>query len=200
MLQTRQSLINRLKNHDDSDSWEEFFNIYWKLIYSYAMRSRLNDSEAQEVVQETIIAVSKQMPDFKYDRAKGSFKSWLLHLTSWRIADQYRKRRQEAAVMQPLEDPRGDTPLINRIPDPVNPNDAIWDEEWEQNLIEAALRQVKAKVKPRQYQIFDLYVLKGWPIAKVTATLGVNLGQVYMAKHRVNCLLKKEVRMLNSRY
>jgi len=200
MLQTRQSLIDRLKNHGDSESWEEFFNIYWKLIYSYAMRSKLNDSEAQEVVQETVIAVSKQMPDFKYDRSKGSFKSWLLHLTSWRIADQYRKRQHEAAVMQPLDDSSGETPLINTIPDPVNLNDAIWNEEWERNLIESALQQLKARVKPKQYQIFDLYVLKGWPIGKVTATLGVNFGQVYLAKHRLNSLLRKEIRALNSRY
>jgi len=60
-----------------------------------ALRSGLNETEAQEVVQETVISVSKHMPEFHYDRAKGSFKGWLLQMTKWRITDHLRKRRRE---------------------------------------------------------------------------------------------------------
>jgi len=61
-----------------------------------AIKAGLNDAEAQEVVQETIVAVAKQM-GFKYDPKIGSFKGWLLHLTRWRIADKMRKRRDNDA-------------------------------------------------------------------------------------------------------
>ena len=199
MLQTRQSLISRLKNRDDNDSWQDFFNTYWKLIYSFALRSGLQDAEAQEVVQETVIAVSKQMPGFKYDKSKGSFKRWLLRLTSWRIADQHRKRKREAAVMEPLERGSDDTPWASRVPDPVNAADRIWDEEWERNLADAALQLLKAKVKASQYQIFDFYVIKGWPVRKITSTLGVSVGQVYLVRHRLMSLLKREIRALEKK-
>src|SRR5437016_1793823 len=74
---TRWSLVRRLKDWDDHESWRDFFNTYWKLIYSAAMQSGLTDAEAQEVVQETVITVAKKMSSFKADPAFGSFKGWL---------------------------------------------------------------------------------------------------------------------------
>jgi len=97
LIPTRRSLITRLKNWDDQESWKDFFETYWKLIYGVAIKAGLNDAEAQEVVQETIIAVVKQMEGFKYDPKMGSFKGWLLLQTRWRIADKMRKRRDNDA-------------------------------------------------------------------------------------------------------
>src|SRR5262245_43589309 len=94
-LPTRRTLLSRLKNWDDQRSWREFFNMYWRFIYAVAIRSGLADAEAQEVVQETVITVSKQMSGFKYDRAKGSFKNWLQNTTRWKIQDQFRKRQRD---------------------------------------------------------------------------------------------------------
>jgi DNA-directed RNA polymerase specialized sigma24 family protein len=76
-LPTRQSLLQRLKNLDDQASWKSFFDQYWKLIYSVARRAALSDAEAQDVVQETIICVTKKIQGFSYDPAYGSFKGWL---------------------------------------------------------------------------------------------------------------------------
>src|SRR5947208_13951019 len=92
LLATRRSLVDRLANWDDRKRWQEFFDTYWKLIYSAARRSGLTDAEAQEVVQETVITVAKNIDKLKYDPALGSFKGWLLQITRWRIADQFRKR------------------------------------------------------------------------------------------------------------
>ena len=78
-------------------AWKDFFDTYWKLIYGVAIKAGLNDAEAQEVVQETIIAVAKQMEGFKYDPKMGSFKGWLLLHTRWRIADKMRRRRDNDA-------------------------------------------------------------------------------------------------------
>src|ERR1043166_879954 len=98
LIPTRQSLLSRLKDYGDDESWHDFFHTYWKLIYGMATRSGLTEVESQEAVQETIISVSKHMPGFEYDRAKGSFKGWLLQMTKWRIQDQFRKRRHEAGL------------------------------------------------------------------------------------------------------
>src|SRR5881628_645151 len=97
LLATRWSLLARLKDWQDQASWQEFFDAYWKLIYSVALKAGLSDAEAQEVVQETVISVAKKMPEFKADPAAGSFKSWLLTLTRWRIIDQVRKRQAKPA-------------------------------------------------------------------------------------------------------
>jgi DNA-directed RNA polymerase specialized sigma24 family protein len=75
-LPTRRSMIERLKNWDDHDSWREFFDSYWRPIYGVALRYGLTDSEAEEVVQETVLSIAKKMDTFKYDPAVCSFKSW----------------------------------------------------------------------------------------------------------------------------
>src|SRR5213593_1463943 len=98
LLPTRATLLERLKNWQDQASWQQFFDNYWQLIYGVARKAGLTESEAEEVVQETMFSVAKHMPTFKYDPAIGSFKAWLLKMTRWRIIAQFRKR-------QPIEDP-----------------------------------------------------------------------------------------------
>jgi RNA polymerase sigma-70 factor (ECF subfamily) len=63
-------------------------------------------------------------------------------------------------------------------------------------MADAALTRVKAQVSPKQYQIFDYYVLREWEATKVQKHLGVSMAQVYLAKHRVGSVLKKELEKL----
>ena len=199
-IPTRASLLSRLKDWDDQKSWQDFHDTYWKLIYSVALKAGLSDAEARDVVQETELTVAKRMREFKYDPALGSFKGWLLHTTRWRIADLLRKRGPQAppALSRPVDEPR--TATADRVPD-ANALDwqALWDEEWEKNLVDAAMDRVKRKVNSKDYQIFDLYVVKGWAVSDITGTLGVSLHQVYQARTRVGKLLKKEVAYLETK-
>jgi RNA polymerase sigma factor (sigma-70 family) len=196
-IPTRYSLLSRLKDWDDQDSWKDFFDTYWRLIYSVALKSGLTETEAQEAVQETVISVARDIHKFKRDRSLGSFKGWLRNITRWRIADQLRKRTKRP----PSEN--GDDPRfqpLEEIPDPADDAEMLWEREWHSNLLEAAVERIRHRVKEEHYQIFDLYVLKQWPVKKVAQTLGVNIGQIYLAKHRVAALVKKELRLLEGRW
>lgn len=74
--------------------------------------------------------------------------------------------------------------------------EALWDEEWRATMLETALARVKARVDPRQWQIFDLYGLKGRPVVQVAQALGVSVGRVYLIKHRISAAVKKELNNL----
>ncbi|PYJ84842.1 MAG: RNA polymerase subunit sigma [Verrucomicrobia bacterium] len=208
---TRWSLLARLRNWEDQQSWREFFDIYWRLIYSVAIKAGLSDAEAQDVVQDTVLSVAKKIHEFKCDPAAGSFKAWLLKLTRWRILNQLKKRMPEkvgqasslsGAGQTPALRPRDDstrTATIERVADPGSLDlDAVWETEWERNLAEAAKERVKQKVSAHQFQMFELYVVQGWPVREVARLLNVSVGQVYLAKHRVSALLKKEAKRLKS--
>ena len=200
LIPTRASLLSRLKDWRDEHSWKVFFDTYWKLIYRAAIKAGLTDAEAQDAVQETVISVMKSMPDFKYEAVGGSFKSWLLNLTAWRIGDQFRKRQRNIRPAHQPADSRKRTATAERVPDPAASGlEAIWDEEWERNLMNAAIERVKRAVDAKQYQIFHLYVVKEWPARKVASTLKVNLGRVYLAKHRIGTTIKKEIRFLRTK-
>ena len=202
-LLTRRSLLSRIKDWQDRDSWQQFYDTYSHLIFRAALASGLSHQEAEEVLQETVLTVAKKMkadgaqkPVFTYDPAKGSFKSWLLHTTRWRIYDQLRKRG--LLVFRARRDTRTATTSTEaRIPDPNGEQlDAKWDREWKENLQEAALERVKRSVKAKHYQVFYLYVIKQWPAEKVARLLGLNAGQVFIAKHRIMALMRKEIRRL----
>jgi len=201
LIPTRQSLLSRLKDWNDQESWRTFFDTYWKLIYTAARKAGLSDSEAQDVVQETVISVFRSMPGFKYRAVGGSFKGWLLRLTGWRIMDQFRKRQRALELMhQRSDDASTGTSVISRVADPAGMAlESQWDEEWEANLLEAAIERVKRKVDSKHYQIFDLYVLKKWPVLKVARILRVNPGKVYLMKHRIGNLIRKEINYLRSK-
>jgi|SRR5579859_170023 len=196
-LATRASLLARLKDWDNQGSWQEFFDIYWQLIYRVAIKSGLTDTEAQDAVQETVLAVAKYIKDFEYDPAHCSFKSWLMLVTRQRIIWQLRKRLPTVPQLMRGESDTPRTSTVERIPDPNAVNlDVVWDAEWKKNLMSAAVEKVKRAVSPRQFQIFDLYALQGWSPREVARTLRISVAQVYLAKHRVSALLSKEVKKL----
>lgn len=199
MAPTRRSLLVRLKNWQDEESWRDFFDCYWRLIYTAATKAGLSEVEAQDVVQETIFSVAKGIPSFRYDKPNSSFKAWLLQLTKWRINDVVRRRipaRESASGEAPTSTR---TATAERIPDPAGPAvEAIWDEEWENNLMGTAMERVKNRVDAKQYQLFELYVVKQWRPREVAKTLKVNPALVYMARHRVGRLVKREIARLRA--
>jgi RNA polymerase sigma factor (sigma-70 family) len=197
-LATRRTLLSRLKESNAQESWRQFFDTYWRLIYTTALNAGLTDSEAQEVVQETVLTVVRKIKSFQYDPAVGSFKGWLLTIVRWRIADQFRKRQGQ---IQPLHPRRGTetqrTATIERVVDPGAIDlDAIWEEEWHRTMFAVALARVKRQANARHYQMFDLHAVKQWPVQKVAQALGVSAGQVRLAKHRITALMRREVARL----
>lgn len=193
-IPTRYTLLSRLQNWEDDESWRVFFNTYWRLIYSVAIKSGLTETEAEEVVQETVICVAKSIQKFKRDRARGSFKGWLRNLTRWRIADQLRKRTVAVAG--------GNTDARAGHEDELGGANGVadWEREWQWNLLKAAMDRVKVRVNEEQYQLFDLCVVKQWPVSRITTTLEVSAARVYLARHRIGRLIEKEVRRLEKEW
>lgn len=209
-IPTRQSLLVRLKDLGDEQSWREFFEVYWRLIHATALKAGLAEFEAQEVVQEVMIAAAKKMPEFTYEAGKDSLKGWLLSVTRWKVADQFRKREKLSLTCptdtRPMGEGRGDgltdetsrIPKAERVPDPASLNlDTIWDREWRENLLRAALDRVKQSVNPAHYEMYHLHVVQGLSPRETAHALGVSTATVYLAKHRVGRLVKRAIQKLD---
>ena len=207
-LQTRSSLLHRLKTGDDPQSWQEFYRTYAGLIRFFAEKAGLTADEAEEVVQETAIGVARRLPEFIYDPKVCRFKTWLLNLTRWRIQDQIRKRRNHEKIAGGIpaasdtppvrsSDDTAQTATVERVPDPSVPEfGAEWDAAWERNLFAHALEVVRGRIDERQVQVFDLYVTQNWPPEDVAQTLGISVARVYLVKHRVSSAIAKEIKRL----
>jgi RNA polymerase sigma factor (sigma-70 family) len=199
-LATRKSLLSRLRDLDDHESWRTFFDRYWRLFYNVARRSGLDESSAEDIVQETVISVARRIPGFQYDPERGSFKQWLLRITRRRIVDQLRRvyRQPPRAELAP-EDLDDCADHATAVTDPVSAQiEKNWEEEWQRTIFDAAVARVRREINPKHFQVFDYCVLKGWPVSRVTATLGLNAAQVYLAKHRVALAVKRAARLIDS--
>jgi DNA-directed RNA polymerase specialized sigma24 family protein len=140
------------------------------------------------------------MPEFHYDRTRGTFKHWLFRIVRRRVADHLRR-----VYRQP---PNGQLPF-----DPINEDEATaavatedtagrfgaaWEQEWEQAVFDAAVARVREQVNPKHFQVFDYCVRQSWPAGKVAATLGMNIAQVYLARHRVSQAVKNAARKVSA--
>ena len=197
---TRSSLLARLKDTEDQRSWQEFNDAYGRLIFGFALKAGLTETEAEEVVQETMISASRNLPEFRYDPKVCSFKTWLLNLSQWRVQDQLRKRIPTKPSAGSNHTDMDRTATIERVADPASRQlEAIWEQEWQTTLLNTALAKIKPQVNPKEWQMFDLYALKEWSPRDVARALGVSVGRVYLVKHRISARLKKELKLLETK-
>jgi RNA polymerase sigma factor (sigma-70 family) len=198
-LLTRASLLFRLRDWKDSTSWEEFYRIYRKLVYGLARRSGLSHAEAEDIVQDVFKRVAETIQNFETDPKRGSFRGWLMNLTRWRITDKFRARPIEERREAVRNDATATgTDTIDRLPDPSAGDDAIWEDEWQRNILDAALARLARRVPAKQFQAFELYARQQWPVMRVARELGINAASVYLIGHRLTKQLKAEVACLQA--
>jgi RNA polymerase sigma-70 factor (ECF subfamily) len=191
--------LKRLARWDDQESWRTFFDLYWRLIYWWALRQGLEDADAQDVVQSTVMAVARAFREnqFHYDPGVCSFKTWLRRVTDHRITDEFRRqRRRPTSPLPDLDLEETPESLMARSGSTL---ESAWDEEWERNLLAAAAERVKPKVNPRHFQIFEYHVLQGHGVRETAKHLNSNVAQVYLVKHRIAPLMREEVGRLRDR-
>jgi RNA polymerase sigma-70 factor (ECF subfamily) len=192
-------LLSRLRDWQDQEGWHEFFDTYWRLIYNVARRAGLTDVEAQDVAQNTFVYLARRMPKFRYDRARGSFKSWLRVVTRSRINVYCRREKAgEKFIREPFAPEASDgVEALEALPDPAaDALDHVWQREWEENLVGTAFRRLRTKVSSQQLLIFRTAMFSELPLSQVAKKLRVNLAQIYLARHRVGKLFNAEVRRL----
>ena len=197
-LRTRASLLQRVRQWNDGASWDEFHRLYRKLIYEFARRAGLAHADAEDVTQDVFTRVAQTIHTFESDPARGTFRGWLMNLTRWRIADNFAGR--------PRGEPRSDSPrkatgttcgthTMERLPAP-DTTEAMWEDEWQRHVLDAACDRLARKVAPKHFQVFELYVRRRTPVAQVARDLRTTSAAVYLIGSRLTRQLKAEVAKL----
>jgi RNA polymerase sigma factor (sigma-70 family) len=182
---TCEQLLNRLRDSADNESWREFYYIYWDLLFQTARRYGLDDASADEVVQDTLVTLSRTLKDFRYDPARGSFKCWLMNQIRWKVLD-FRKRQLPACASLESSDGQMSVEVF----------ESYWDDQWRKTLITVALHRLRKHVNPRLIQTFQTRVIQGRDVDATAALLRVSKTYVYLAVFRMNKLISKELERL----
>ncbi len=185
-LHTRPSLLMRIRDRNDEESWRTFVTIYAPLVYRYCCRHGLQDADAADVCQEVMEKVARAIRSFEYQPAKGLFRNWLLTITRRRLADFHQKiaRRPEQSIasagVEGLSE-EGDRP------------DADWNQDFTDRVLQVALERSRPNFEPATWRAFESVWIENRSAAETADALALNIDLVYYSKARVLKRLKAEV-------
>jgi RNA polymerase sigma factor (sigma-70 family) len=186
---TRVTLLSRLKKDpSDQRGWGEFVASYGPHIYRWCRQWKLQDADAEDVTQNILVKLSHNLRVFAYDPSR-SFRGWLKTVAhhAWRDFEDGRRRRAQPAA--------GDSDAQERIltlearEDLARRLDAAFDLE----LLEAAKARVRLRVAPHTWEAFHLASVEGVPVVEVAAKVHLQVAMVYVAKSKVQKMLREEI-------
>jgi len=185
--------LKRVRNPDDSEAWEWFYQRYQPLILRYALKRKLNFSDAEDLVQETLIELIKRLRDFEYDGARGKFRCWVLNLTQWRIINFFQRKQGTTGRERDLS--LDDNHATARWGEALAADTAAeaWERDWQRALFTAALRELT----PKGVQVIDLLMVKELSVEDTARLLGMTHTHVYATKSRALAALRAAIRRLD---
>ena len=199
-LRTRDSLIGRLRDLDDAESWTDFHRTYERVVRGLARKRGLTEAEAEEVAQDVFKRIAETIHEFERSSRSGSFRRWLYQLARWRSDDKIRERGR--LPVEPLPEiadtDTGNAQAVERV---AAPDDSVelLESEARRQLIRAALDRIRRRVSARDLQIFQLLTLDEWSPAKVAQFFAISTTLVYVVRHRVGQQLRSELDAIRKR-
>jgi RNA polymerase sigma-70 factor, ECF subfamily len=190
MVETSPSLLEQLRARPEPEAWRVLVDLYTPLLYGWLRRYGLQGSDADDVVQETLGAVVRELPGFHYDASRGSFRGWLRTILVHRLRVFWRARQA-----RPLA--TGDSEMaamLDQLADPHSDLSRLWDVEHDRHLAHRLLARIEPDFEPAMWQAFRRTVLDGLRASTVAAELGVSVNAVFLAKSRVLRRLRQEMR------
>ncbi|MBX7105145.1 MAG: RNA polymerase sigma factor [Gemmataceae bacterium] len=189
---TSPTLLGRLRQTPgDPAAWTEFTHRYGSMIYRWCCYWGLQEADAQDVVQNVLLELSREMREFTYD-STGSFRSWLKTVArrAW-IRYQESQRRHHtsgdaASFLEKLRDPKAQEDLLRHL-----------EEEYERELLERALLQVQLRVKSNTFEAFRLTVFEGLSGREAAERIGMPVSHVFVAKSNVQKMVREVIAELD---
>jgi RNA polymerase sigma factor (sigma-70 family) len=189
MPETPLSLLERLRLRPDSGSWERLVEIYTPLIRNWLHRYTMHVPDVDDLSQEVLAVVVREIPQFRHDLRRGAFRRWLRTITVNRLRTFWRSRRERAVAT-------GDSDfdhILDQLEDPESRLSKMWDREHDQHVIRRLLELIAPEFEPGTWKAFYGLVMEGKDTAQVAAELGITANAARIAKSRIMRRFRQEV-------
>ena len=147
MADTSSGLLLRVRDGTDGEAWARLVHLYAPLLHGWLHRYAVPAEDADDVVQDVLLAAVREMPDFRYDRSRGSFRGWLRIVLVHRLRDHQRSRRHQSLIA------KGEA-LLHRLEDPHDDLARTWDREHDEHVIGRLLQVVRLDFDGRTWEAF----------------------------------------------
>ncbi|MDX2197806.1 MAG: sigma-70 family RNA polymerase sigma factor [Phycisphaerae bacterium] len=176
-VSTHVTLLARLADGNDRVAWQDFHTRYAELIRGFARRRGLQEADAEDVVQDVLLSLSKAMAGFEYDPARGKFRSYLKTVTQHAIFRRFSQNPAAAALSQ-----------VGSVADAGSGGsdaETAWEAEWREYHMREAWKTVSSEFNDTDLRAFQRYAVAGESVGDVASSLGLSVDAVYQAKSRI---------------
>lgn len=192
MSDTSVSLLEQLSLHPDNDTWKRFVDLYVPLIRGWLRRYNVTAQDAEDLAQDVLTVVVRELTDFHHNQRPGAFRNWLRTVTVNRLRTQWRTRRGRAAATGD----RDVAQMLDQLADPNSSLSRLWDQQHDQHVARRLMELIQPQFEARTWQAFHRVVLDGMKAADVACELGLSVNSVLLAKSRVLSRLRQEMKGL----
>jgi RNA polymerase sigma-70 factor (ECF subfamily) len=192
MSETSLSLLDRLRLQPDKESWQQLVDVYTPLIQAWLRRHGVATADAEDLTQEVMTVVVREIPTFKHNQQPGAFRSWLRTIAVNRLRVLWRSRH-----MRPVATGGSDfLKMLDELEDPDSDLSRLWDQQHDHHVARRLMELVKPQFEPATWQAFRRVVLDGVKAAVAAAELNISVNAVLLAKSRVLSRLRQEIQGL----
>lgn len=190
MQATRQSLLLRAQSGDEQ-AWHELITLYRPLIVGWLRKQSLRQHEVDDLSQNVLLTVIKNLPAFDHSGQRGAFRCWLRTIARNAFVDfwrEFRRRHDREPSLSEVDSDR----LVREFEDQASELGRLCDEEHDQYVLRCLLDLVELEFEPMTVHAFRRVALDGISASVVAAELGISVGAVYVARSRVLKKLRQE--------
>lgn len=173
--ETHPSMIAALREGKAASHWIEFYQRYAPAIFRVARYRGMDRHDAEDLVQQVMLNISRHIDRFDYRRDRGQFRNWVRRIAENKIIDLARRSQVPAISVETLVEPRDDRPTL----------DDLWDQEWRLQDVLFCVDECRRDIAPRTYEAFRLYVVDGLSAKDTAARLNMSVEQVYVTRNQV---------------
>jgi RNA polymerase sigma factor (sigma-70 family) len=184
MLETRLSLVERVRDPSDAAAWAEFVSIYQPLLTAYVRKRGVNEADAADIVQDVFTRLVPAMSRFRLDHRRGRFRTWLWQVAHATMIDWTRRRAVRTRAEQQWADD-------HESKAPPSPDDG-WNELYRERILQVALKRVRDSAQPTAWACFEGRILADRPAAEIAGELGVSPNVVYVNASRLLARAREE--------
>jgi RNA polymerase sigma-70 factor (ECF subfamily) len=182
------SLLERLRLRPDPASWQRLVDLYAPLLRNWLERYSVPHADADDLVQEVLSVLVRELADFQHDLRRGAFRRWLRTILVNRLHAFWRTRRSASVG---AGGPAGDE-LLGRLEDPSDDLARLWDLEHDRYVLRRLIGLLETEFEPTTWAAFRLVALEGRSNAEAAAALGLSVNAVRIARSRVLTRMRQE--------
>lgn len=188
MENTSLTLLARLQQADDTEAWQRLNELYQPLLRVWLKKYGVQSSDADDLAQEVLLTVSKNMCSFDHNGRTGAFRSWLRTILVNRLRLFWRSRDRRPPTL-------GGSSIEERIAqfeDPASAMSQLWNRQHDLHVLNRLLALSRPKFSSETWEVFTRVAIKGERADLVAAETGISLNAVFIAKSRVLSKLREE--------